>query len=196
MSHHIYQTDAFVIAGKNTREASRTLVLYTRELGLITVGVQGVRLLASKLRYGLQDFSRSTVALVRGRNGWRITSAIPEKNFYDVFKDSPEKLSIATHSLLLLARLTGEEKNAVLFDLIDTSFLFLETLENSPELLSNFESILVLRMLHNLGYVGDIPHLNHFVSKTVLNEASLRELTPFRSETVRIINASLKESHL
>src|SRR3989344_5676480 len=85
MSHHIYETDAFVFSALPHGEASRYMVLYTREFGLVRAAAQGLRELKSKLRYSLQPFSLSVVNLVHGRSGWRIVNARLAKNYFTEF---------------------------------------------------------------------------------------------------------------
>ena len=77
--HHIHHTEAFVLGSSPKGEDSKLLRLYTRELGLVYAHAQAVRKLSSKLRFTLQDFSRASVDLVRGKEIWRVTTATPNR---------------------------------------------------------------------------------------------------------------------
>src|SRR3989344_9060093 len=78
--YRIYRTEGFVLGSSASGEASKIFPLSTKELGLIHALAQGVRETRSKLRYSLQDYMLSSFDLVRGKNGWRVTSAIGEEN--------------------------------------------------------------------------------------------------------------------
>lgn len=85
MAHHIYTTEGFVLDSLPFGEGNSFIYLFTRDLGLVGASARSVRDIKSKLRYGLQTFCRSTVSLVRGKNEWKVTSALPKKNFYYIF---------------------------------------------------------------------------------------------------------------
>ncbi len=122
MSHHIYQTDGFILKGREAKDANRFFTIFTKDLGLIGASAQGVRLLKSKLRYSLQDFSLVHLSLVRGREVWRITSA---GKIDDISKI--ENFSVVARIFSLLDRLlAGEEKNADLFDFVLSFILFIK----------------------------------------------------------------------
>src|SRR3989338_7449061 len=70
-----YHTDALVLGSREIGEADRMLLLFTREFGLVRGRCGGVRAGKSKMRYALQNYSLATVALVRGKLGWRLAGA-------------------------------------------------------------------------------------------------------------------------
>jgi recombinational DNA repair protein (RecF pathway) len=109
MSYAVYTTRGFILASAPSGEASKTYSIYTQEFGLITARAQGVRLLASKLRYNLEEYSLATLSLVRGKEVWRITGAEKEP--------LPRSgAQIRARILHLTRRLVqGEERNDVLF---------------------------------------------------------------------------------
>src|SRR5947207_241148 len=110
MSHHIYQTDGFILASFDRGEANRYFHIFTRDLGMIQATAQGVRLIESKLRYSLQDYSLSHLSLVRGKDVWRITSASKLFNLHEEF--GREQFTVFARVFSLLRRLiAGEAKN-------------------------------------------------------------------------------------
>ncbi len=193
--HHIYQTEALVVRGANTGEANRFYFLFTKDLGMLMASAQGVRLLKSKLRYSLQDFSRSKVSLVRGKTGWRITSAGEIENFFAVFGKEQKKIELVVRVFSLIKHLlAGEEKNAPLYVLLRDGFDFLKN-EITGEQLKNFECLLVLRILGNLGYFGT-EKFQSFIESGEWSFDLLSLFDPLRNEALRGINSSLQASSL
>ena len=76
MLHHIYHTEGFVLSGQSVGEANKYFRIFTKDFGMVGAMAQGIRLLQSKLRYSLQDYSYSKISLVRGKQVWRIVGAI------------------------------------------------------------------------------------------------------------------------
>ena len=200
MSHHIYETDAFVLSALPHGEASRYMVLYTREFGLVRATAQGLRELKSKLRYSLQPYSLSVVNLVHGRSGWRIVNARLAKNYFTEFDGGrlpagrqARRLVLARACLLLRRMLAGEERNGELFDSFTEGLAFLET--TAEEQLPNAELILVLRILYHLGYIGKSP-LSERLVKSPWGEEVLSEAARERRVLLNSVNESLQSSHL
>jgi recombinational DNA repair protein (RecF pathway) len=109
MSYAVYTTRGFILGSAPSGEASKIYSIYTEDFGLIRGKAQGVRLLVSKLRYNLEDYSFATFSLVRGKEVWRVTGAekesIPASN-----------TRVRARILNLTRRLVqGEERNDALF---------------------------------------------------------------------------------
>jgi DNA repair protein RecO (recombination protein O) len=195
MAHHIYTTDGFVIESTPHGEADRFYTLFTKELGLIRATARGVRLQKSKLRYSLQDFSWSRISLVRGKELWRITSARAEESLAVKYRDQKLILQTIAHVASLIRRLVGaEEKNEALYSIINQAFEFLETRTWHAEL-KLFEIIVVLKILHNLGYLRDLPELHHFIHDP-FDELMLEAIRPHKALALKEINTSLRETQL
>jgi recombinational DNA repair protein (RecF pathway) len=109
MSYAVYTTTGWVLSSAPSGEASRIYSIYTEDFGLIHAKAQGVRLLASKLRYNVEDYSLAVFSFVRGKEIWRLTGA--EKLAV------PEKQSMLRARVLNLVRrlVQGEERNETLF---------------------------------------------------------------------------------
>jgi recombinational DNA repair protein (RecF pathway) len=109
MSYSVYSTRGFILGSAPSGEASKVYSIYTEDFGLVRARAQNVRSLSSKLRYNLDDFALCAVALVRGKEFWRLTGA--EKEALD-----PSKAPARARVLNLLKRLVqGEEPNPELF---------------------------------------------------------------------------------
>lgn len=201
MSYHIYNTPGFILAATPAGEASRYVYIFTRELGLVGAHAQNTRHVSSKLRYSLDAPARSVVSLVRGRNMWRLTSAVPEKRFAGIFASDPEKLQLCTRVFSLLKKLlAGEEANEPLFTILAEFLNFLEENFNNDVSktidLKNAETILLLRVLHLLGYVPENELTKRFAIGQEWSAEILSAMNPQRKEAVAIINESLKETGL
>ncbi len=194
MSHHIYQTEAFVIDSNSYREADKIITLFTKELGLLQARAVGVRLLQSKLRYSLQDFSYAKVSLVRGRELWRLTSAGSAYNI--VSKISPESFVFA-RALSLIKRLVhGEEKNENLWLTLFNALNFLKSDDVSKINSEYVEWVLVLRILHALGYVAPNPETLPFLKDLEWSPALIESAPGSKKSILLSINEALKQSQL
>ncbi|MFA5933804.1 MAG: DNA repair protein RecO [Candidatus Paceibacterota bacterium] len=193
--HHIYHTHAFVLGNTNTGEANKFLTLFTRELGVVSAHVQGVRHLRSRLRFSLQDFSYAKVDLVRGKEIWRVTSA-GKINEHEAILHNHEKRMFVANIFNLLRRLCpGEEVHEALYDDVQGMFTFLENESIPNEALDQAEIILVLRILYHLGYIAHGERTKDFI----LSPYSLELITSASTEKqsiVREINTALRESQL
>ena len=78
--HPIFHVEAIVLTTYATNEASKTVVLFTKELGMVKVRAQGVRKSTAKLRSHIIDYSFIKADLVKGRGMWRMTSAVMTRN--------------------------------------------------------------------------------------------------------------------
>ena len=195
VSHHIYHTEAIILNTKPVGEAGKFVYVLTRELGLISAKAQGIRLINSKLRYSLQDFSLTEVSLVRGKEVWRLTGAkLIQKN--NLLKTYPDNFCVLLRlSKLLLRLLHGEEKNEKLFDIFFKTMSFLEQPFTMSEL-KTLEIIAVLRILRSLGYFGQEKSLEQFAEGTGWNRELLTEFLPMQVKALVLINNALKETQL
>lgn len=192
MSHHIYQTKAFIIDSVDVGEANKLLTIFTADLGLIYVSAQGVRIMKSKLRQSIQDLSYSKIALVRGKEYWRLTSAEKLISLYDKRVHLRVRKVIA-QSLQFVKRLTaGETKHDELFDMLSKLFTF--CFEHSKQLAGHTNErvidalrlVIDFRILESLGYGSDNAEFNDvrdmfdwnilMVEKLATNEERMKEI--------------------
>ena len=193
MSHHIYTTPGFVIASYPHGEAGKSLYIFTRDLGMVYATAQGVRKDNSKLRYHIQDFALSTFSLVRGKEVWRLVGAEKIAGVKAMHKPAKE---LYVRILKMLKRLvTGEEKHNDLFDVVYSAWQFLETTEDA-QAISASEYIIMLRLLHLLGYVRNAEPFTDFFIDNTFSPELLAKITTLRSRAAQEINQALKESQL
>jgi len=194
--YSLHTTEAIIIETAEHREADRILTLLTRDLGLIQAVALGCRNNCSKLRSTLLDLAFIQATLVRGKNGWRLTTASLERHLYFDLIPVQEKIKVAGRFFSLLKRLIrGEHPEPVLFDNVSEGLRFLAKTDFSAEDLISFESILVIRLLRVLGYIADAPALSPFYQEGFSKEL-LADLRPVRREAFKAINLGLQESHL
>jgi DNA repair protein RecO len=192
--HHIYHTEGIILSSKNFGEAGRYYSILTKDLGMIYAGAQGVRKMSSKLRYILNDFAYIKVDLVQGKDFWRVTSATKTNNLEQITK-KPENLAIFANIARLLKRLLpGIEANEALFTDVLNGLSVLEKLDKKQDL-QNTEVIIVLRILNNLGYIGDGDSLENLI-KSPFEADLVLESSKHRAKVLSIINKTLKETHL
>lgn len=197
MSHHRYQTEAFILGSSPIGEADRFIDMFTKDLGRVRVIAKSIREERSKLRFSLQDFSVSDVSLVRGREVWRLVGAENRRSVYSEFNNRIEERDTIIRLLSLLKRLlSGEEENAVLFKVMSDSLSFLHTNTLSRDELSSFECLIALRVLYNLGYLVKESNNAHFLDTTDVSISLMSHISPIRFDMIRQINTSLQESQL
>ncbi len=193
--HHIYHTNGFILSSVNKGEANKMLTIYTREMGLVRAMVQGIRLHKSKLRFALQDLSYSNIDLVRGKDIWRVTSSRNITTFPYARSSKASLLIIARVSKLLERLCDGEQSNEKIFDDFIQSLYLLDSesiLDSSREAL---EIHLVLRIMDQLGYIGESDMLKNYLDGSINIENTEILLLEKRS-ILSHINKALNESQL
>lgn len=192
--HHIHHTEGLILGSRNYGEAGKYYSIFTRDLGMVHASAQGVRKISSKLRFVLQDFAYVKIDFVRGKDFWRLTSASKTNKLENISK-RPETFKVfANISVLLKRLLAGEYPNESLFDDLLRGLFVLEKVETKNEL-QNVETIIVLRVLNNLGYIGGNETLKNLI-KSPFEEGLIFEVSKSRTKILSEINKALKETHL
>ncbi len=183
--HHVYTTKAFVVHSSPHGESGKFLLLFTKDFGMIGATAQGIRLIQSKLRYHVQDSSYSNISVVRGKEVWRLTGA----QELDGYKNSLLQLKV----LKLLRRLIpGEEKNENIFSIIET--LYSSDIEEGDY--DTVETITVLRLLYELGYIKQDEEIGVFLNNHLINKELIQQFQKIKVRAIKMINESLKQSQL
>lgn len=203
MSYIVYTTEGYVLQSFPKGEESRTVYVFSREFGLLSVHAQGVRKGNAKLRFGLEPFSLLSFSFVRGRAGWRVIDT-EELVSARAIKSDKRKLVLAARTLTLLRRLIGVEDAArELFDEVRAAFFALGGEGFDEKDMKRFEMILVAKILHQLGYLPDKKHFRGdagFIEALVhipsWDGESLGAVAGREKELVHAINQSLLASQL
>jgi len=201
MSYTKYRSRGIIVGGSNIGEASRSYNIFTRDFGLIKVKAQGIRELKSKLKFHLQNLSFIDLHLIKGKNGWRITEAYKIKSIPDVFKREKEKLQSSTRILLFLKRMLPEEdSDKKLFDIIMEGLNFMGLKDGSDPLtkedILNLESLVVLRVLRNLGYIESQQEFEPLLSNNNYDGNILLYTNKTKNLIIKEINQSIQASEL
>lgn len=192
MSYQIYTTDALVIK-RIPYDANVSYLLFTRDFGLISALATGVRKSESKLRYALQEYSLCQISLVKGRHTWRLTSASVQQNLYLNAESLHAREVVARICNQILRLVVGQEKDEALFDTVSSGLT--ELVITSPHMVVAIEILLMLRMLHILGYVSEVD-TTLCLSYTDYTDSILQTTLTSKSVFIEHINKGLKESQL
>ncbi|HEY4502886.1 MAG TPA: recombination protein O N-terminal domain-containing protein [Candidatus Paceibacterota bacterium] len=192
--HPIHHTEGIILGSSNFGEAGKYYSIFTRDLGMIYASAQGVRKMSSKLRFVLQDYAYVKIDLVQGRDFWRVTNVAKTGLLENIIK-KPGNFAVLVNIARLLKRLlAGVEPNIVLFQELLNGFTILEKAETSEEL-RNIETIIVLRILNNLGYIGAGDAVDTLI-QSPFEENLVFEASKERTKILKAINKALKETHL
>jgi len=194
MSYHIYTTEGIILKWKPFGEANIFLYILTRDLGLIVAGARSLRLSSSKLRSALQDYAHISVSCVRGKNGWKVINVVEIENFFFNYPLHSHK-TLSQVAFVLLKMIPEESPHKEIFQIVVSGFQFLKSL--SKEEVINFEILVVLRILHQLGYVEHGKDTDFFLkNKEEWNKSILEKIFQNKKNIIGLINKALKESHL
>lgn len=145
---HKYATEAIVLGRAPYGEASATVTLITKELGLVRARAQGVRKPGAKLASALQTFSGSDVVLVRGKEGWRLAGAILAHNYNEALS-AGGRTCAGRIAHLMLRTLSGDTSDPEAYALFEELLHILPELSGEEE--ENVEILAALYLLKSLG---------------------------------------------
>ncbi|HSE35254.1 MAG TPA: recombination protein O N-terminal domain-containing protein [Candidatus Paceibacterota bacterium] len=196
MPHRIYHTDAIVLAALPRGEADRAYDLYTRELGCVRADARSIRREASRLRYALQTFAHAEVDLVRGKRGWRITSARPVDLHRAAWGDPRRRVVLAAIARLVLRLVQGEGADPELHAALVREIALLADTPLEPDALADRECVALVRILSALGYWDALGEWGYIVDHALDDASVLARVRTERRALIGKINAILKETQL
>ena len=201
--HEIYNTEGIILSSGDIGEANKFITIFSEQFGLISATAQSVRQIKSKLKHGLQKFTVANISLVRGKDVWRITNVEYKQNLYYEFRKNKFKLKVVISILVLIKKLlAGEKYNERLYKIIRRAISFLKKNDLSKEEISDFENIVLIRILHNLGYFDENKKVRgKKIYKEIIQTSSwskeiLKKIRIFNGEIIKEINNSLEVSNL
>lgn len=196
MSYTHHHTQAIVIGLENHGEGSRLVTLLTKDYGVIRALAQSVREIRSKQRFGLQLFSYSEVTLILGREYWRLAGVTPIRNYGMYLAERPLAHGVLSRNARLIRRLVaGEEPHEELFNELKNAFDFLYNQSLTDETIQYFETLLVIRTLHHLGYWSQEGTMPWIVDAEISQEI-LFQTVDNQENLIERINNSLQETQL
>ncbi len=189
MSYAVYSTRGFIIGSSPSGEASKLYVIYTEDFGLIRARAQSVRLLASKLRYNLDEYSYGVFSLVRGKEFWRVTGA-------ETLSVPTVGRSVRARILTLLKRLIqGEEPNPALFSVLTAMKDYEDNKTKDTVHRDVFEVLVLVHVLSSLGYMDKTPFVET-AGSVDFGEQGIQVVREKYHEAISAINKALRETHL
>ncbi len=201
MSHHIYNTKSFIIDSYPSGESDKIINIYTEDFGLIRAVAKGIREMKSKLRYSLQDASYGTVALVRGREMWRVTNASKEISLFNKGLNMAGRRALVSLLRFVARFAPGEGKNSDIFENLKSAsaLIFKHQLKDQPKITTQDLEVLELasrvRIMYALGYIksqnDDIESIS-----APLNLENLQKWQQLVSKFKEVLNHSIEQSHL
>ncbi|TSC70502.1 MAG: DNA repair protein RecO [Parcubacteria group bacterium Gr01-1014_46] len=192
MSYHIYTTDGIILKRTPFGEANILVHILTRDLGLIMASARSARLYVSKLRPALQEYAFVSVSCIKGKNGWKVTNVVSKGSFYFDYPQYSHK-TMSQITSVLMQMIQGEHPHKEVFEIVKNALEFLRTV--SEEYISEFEALVVLRILKELGYVVNDSSTEMFLNDE-WSEVLLQKTKENKVTIVGVINKALKASHL
>ncbi|RJQ35565.1 hypothetical protein C4568_00760 [Candidatus Parcubacteria bacterium] len=186
-----YQTEALVLGSREYGEADKVFALYTPDFGLVRARGSAVRTEKSKMRYALQSYGRVSVALVRGKRGWRVAGA---QAIQPAAGDVRSIAAFARIAELVLRLVHGEEINPYLFAALSEAHQALMREENAAW--PTIEIVCVARVLYALGYLSAEAMETTLFAHTTYSGEHLSEAEVLKDKLLSSINKAIAETHL
>jgi len=145
---HTYKTEGIVLRHGDAGEADRLITLFTPYRGKVRAVAKGARRPGSKLAGHLEQFTRSSVLVARGRNLDIITQAQTVRSFIEI-RESLRLMLYASYVVELVDSSTEfDSENRPLFELLEHMLVHLITARRLDASLRAYE----LAALDLLGY--------------------------------------------
>jgi DNA repair protein RecO len=192
--HQIHITEGIVLGKRGVGEANTLVYVLTQKLGLIRAAARSTRVEKSKLRYGLEPLTTARFSFVRGKHEWRLVGVEAAK--HSAIGPTMLRRQAAGRISKLITRLVqGEEPVPALFTILAEGLVFLANAANDQDAQA-IETVLVLRILSQLGYLPHTPELTPFISDQLFSIELAAAAAQSRSLLIKTINESLQQSGL
>lgn len=194
MAERVYTTDGIILRRRSTGEANILVSILTKDLGLIEAAARSVRAERSKLRFSLSSLSHGSFSLVAGEHTFRIIGAHSD----GVFAKGGSREAVQTLgklAALLLRLMPRAESSPALYAFVKESFTLIER-QGEGRRREALEGVLLLRVLHELGYVSQAQELAPFLSAPLPVEGLIDAFLLVRTQAIAAINRALAASGL
>ncbi len=192
MSYQIYTTDAIILK-RIVLDTDAFFVLFTLDFGLIYAKAISVRKVNSKLRFSLQQYFYSSISLVKGKSGFKITSAIFKDNLIKKDLSSVYKKAIANICKTVERLVSGQEKHPELFNILKDGFLKIN--DSKTEDVVFIEALILLLVLYHLGYV-DMKYFDQRLALGIFDKEIIEISKQSYNDIIKTVNKGLSESQL
>lgn len=191
MSYQTYTTEAIVCGSFANNTADKSFLLFTKTAGMLYASARSVREERSRQRYALQDFTRITVSLIKGKTGWRIGSVDTFGNLFGTALTRTARGSVVRLLKLLRRFLQGEDPHPALYEEMVLAFWYLA--QSDVPCRNTVEEIIQARVLYELGYMSETTPLQSILTNpllAVLADASETQLLALQLATAHAVSAS------
>lgn len=190
--HAIHHTKAVIIKSLASKEADKLYWLYTQDFGLVVAVATGVRKPGAKLAGQLIDYSFVEADLVKGRDVWRLVSAVPLAT--PLLGNTTHPLARAyVRMLATLERFVVDEGvHPELFEELEAAAALLHTEYADSR---KFDTLVIWRILTTLGYISSELLEQHLYSLPI-RDALLQLDDAHTNKLIAQVNIAIKETHL
>lgn len=186
MSYHIHTTEAFIVSSLPRGERNYSLLLLTEELGTLYAHAQGVRVLASKLRYHLIPHSFTRISLVRGKSDWRVVGA---EGIMRLDRLPAESRAALLRCLSLAAHTTvPDDPHTNHFSLMREALAVFTNTDESA--IPALELLTVLKIIYHAGFLPDDTEVSPYLG-IPLSLESAHNFTPLLQHGLSVANRAL-----
>jgi len=192
--HEIHVSEGVVLNKRAVGEANTLVFVLTKQLGLIRAQARSSRVEESKLRYGLEPLTSGRYSFVRGKREWRLTG-VEQVSHEAMGKSVTRRQAAGRISKLLLRLVQGEEPLPALYDAVASGLVHMATAQSDTDAQA-IETVLVLRVLAQLGYLPRTPELLPFISDHLFTIELAAAAAERRNLLIRAINESLQHTGL
>lgn len=192
MAERVYTSEGVVLRKYPAGEASVSVLILTKEHGLIRLRAQGARNQKGKLKAALEPMTHGVFSFVEGREGSRLIGAEAHELLLSQ-GPGPARQAAGQLSRLLIRLIPGEAADAGVFALVTGALAEFRTAP--PADVPALECAVVLALLMRLGYLPEDPALRAVAEAPLADESRLR-MKERRVEAVRTINRMLALSGL
>lgn len=188
----IHHTRAVILKSLPSKEGDKLFWLFTEEFGLVVAVATGIRKPGAKLASQLIDYSFVEADLVKGRDVWRLVSAVPLMSPMSGNTRHPLARAYVRMLATLERFLVDEGVHTELFAHIYECAQLLHTEYEEPK---RFDTLAIWRTLEMLGYIAvddaDVPltTMSFVEALELLDEDRTRRM-------ITAVNATIKETHL
>jgi recombinational DNA repair protein (RecF pathway) len=190
--HAVHHTEAFILRVRPAGEANIRVWLFTRDFGLVIAVVQGVRKQGAKLQMQLSEYSYISVDLVRGRDVWRLVSAVQIEAPL-LLQKKIKRGRIVVRTLTAVERFChGEEVNLPLFEHLQSLFACFDDKDVDA---SSLDTVSLWRVMVHLGYSSAGDDDGNFLDMPLSDAA--RILTPSKRKSfIKNVGETIAQTHL
>jgi DNA repair protein RecO (recombination protein O) len=192
--HDVHITEGLVLQKRTVGEANTLVYILTRELGLIRASARSTRVEVSKLRYGLELLTHARFSFIRGKREWRLVG-VESANRSAVGPTVLRRQAAGRIAKLITRLVQGEEPVPALFTAVTEGLVFLADAASEQDAQA-IETVLVLRILSQLGYLPNTKELTPFISDHLFSIELAAAAAQSRAVLIRAINESLQQSGL